>query len=325
VAAAREQSVKIAYLILAHSQPQHLRRLIRAVCMPRARAFVHIDAKSDIGQFAEVCGSGATLCSERVAVYWGEFSLVEATLALLRTAMWHEWEFDYFVLLSGADYPLCPAAYIEHFFARHAGREFINLVAMPSERASKPLSRLTDYRVRSGNPWTLPTRVARRTLQHLRLLPNQRDFHRAFGELKPYAGSQWWALSREACQHVLNFVERERAVVDFFRNTWFPDEMLFQTILGNSIFRRRVARNVTYTDWGQGGAHPGVLHDGHLARFAAPLGVLADDVYGRGEVLFARKFNDSDAPLLARVDAIIEQKRQVLLDAAGWVASGGGA
>jgi hypothetical protein len=120
-------------------------------------------------------------------------------------------------------------------------------------------------------------------------------------------------------------VERKRALVDFFRNTWFPDEMFFQTILGHSAFRARVARNVTYTDWGQGGAHPGALHDGHLARFAAPLGVLAEDVYGRGEVLFARKFKDSDAPLLARVDAIIEQKRQVLLDAAGWAASGGGA
>jgi hypothetical protein len=317
--------MKVAYLILAHSQPKHLQRLIGAVRTSNSRAFVHIDAKSELARFDEVRGPGVTFCAERVPVHWGEFSLVEATLALLRTAVWHEAEFDYFVLLSGADYPLCPAPYIEQFFARHAGNEFINLVAMPSEQASKPLSRLTDYRVPSGSPWTLPMRAARKTLKHLRVLPRARDFRCVLGQLAPYAGSQWWALSRSACQHVLAFVEREHAVVDFYRNTWFPDEMIFQTILGNSAFRERIVHNVTYTDWGQGGAHPGALHDGHLARFAAPLGVLADDVYGRGEVLFARKFYERDAPLLARVDAIIEQKRQVLLDATGWAASGGGA
>lgn len=306
------QQMKLAYLIAAHAQPEHLRRLLAAIATDRAHAFVHIDKKSDLRPFAPLAGPAVTFCKQRVAVYWAEFSQVEATLALLRTALSAPAQFDYFVLLSGADYPLWHPAYIEDFFARRAGSEFLNMVAMPSVAANKPLSRLTEYKVASGQLTTVPRKVVRRLLRLAHLLPQGRDFRPAFRGLQPYGGSSWWALSRAACEYVLRFVEREKKVVKFFRNTWCPDEAFFQTILGNSPFQARVTHNVTYADWSAGGAHPIAIDERHLPLFAAREGLHAQDVYGQGELLFARKFSARDAALIAKIDAIIAEKSSAL-------------
>lgn len=303
--------MNIAYLVIAHAQPRHLDRMLKSLVTRNSHAFVHIDAKSDIQAFNAIKRSGVTLCVPRVPVYWGEFSQVEATLALLRQALNSMHHYDYCVLLSGADYPLCPPEYIESFFERHRGTEFINLVEMPSERASKPLSRLTDYQVPSGHSWSLPLKALRRGMKLLHLL-GPRNYRQALGTLRPYAGSQWWALSRSACEHVLDFVKRQPRVVEFYRHSWFSDEMFFQTIIGNSPFLTNVRRSVMYTDWSAGGAHPGAFTERHLQHFAMQP-VQALDVYGVGEALFARKFSERDAELLDQLDLLIGIKRRRLL------------
>src|SRR5690606_17787718 len=114
---------------------------------PNSRAFVHIDRKSSLEPFAEVeRDEQVEVVEPRVSIAWGGFSMIEATRRLIERALAQPAPFDRFVLLSGADYPLRSAAYIESFFAQHAGDEFINLVPMPSTTVNKPLSRLTQYR-----------------------------------------------------------------------------------------------------------------------------------------------------------------------------------
>ena len=90
--------MKIAYLILAHNNPRHLRRLVGAVASPSSACFIHIDKKADIDGFLPVEGGHAVFSGERVAVDWGGFPLVEATLVLLRQALADARRFDRFVL-----------------------------------------------------------------------------------------------------------------------------------------------------------------------------------------------------------------------------------
>jgi len=123
--------MKIAYLILAHNTPRHLSRLVAALSSESSGFFIHLDRKSNEEDFRNIEGPGVHLAEERVAVYWGDFSQVEATLLILRAALADPRDFDRFVLLSGSDYPLRSASFIEQFFARNADKEFINLVTMP--------------------------------------------------------------------------------------------------------------------------------------------------------------------------------------------------
>jgi len=298
--------MKIAYLIVAHNTPRHLRRLITTLSSIPSRIFIHLDKKSNVEDFSGIKGGNIHFTQERVPVFWGDFSLVEAILILLKTAIKDQWRPDRFVLLSGADYPLQSASYIEKFFEDNPDKEFINLVAMPNDAAGKPISRLTIYNFRPGDYWI--TKVIRKRLIKAGVLPHKRDYRIYLRHLAPYGGSTWWALSREASDFILTFVKEETRVVNFFKNTHIPDESFFQTILGNSDFRSRIVRNLTYADWSAGGPSPAYITEKYLDFFQVTSSFPSSDVYGVGEMLFARKFSDDSEELVSRLDNLINER-----------------
>jgi hypothetical protein len=300
--------MKIAYLILAHSAPKHLQRLVSALSTSSSSFFIHIDKKSRLADFATITGGDIHFTKKRVTVYWGDFSQVEAILVLIQAALADERRFDRFVLLSGADYPLRSASYIGTFFERNRSKEFINLVPMPSEAAGKSISRLVNYKLRPTTPRAF--RAVQRLLMMVRVLPRERDYRACFGDLAPYGGSTWWALSREACERIVSFADRETRLVGFYKHTRCPDESFFQTILGNSDFRSRIARNLTYTDWSARGRSPANITESHIPFLQANSSFSPNDVYGGGEMLFARKFTDESGDLVATLTRHILESEQ---------------
>lgn len=300
--------MKIAYLITAYNNPAHLGRLLRAIVTPRSAAYVHVDAKFDIAPFERHRSERVHFVKPRLAVYWGEFSMIEAILRLMESALASAERFDYLILMSGTDYPIRPNDELEAFLEANAGTQFMNIVKMPDENVSKLLTRLRHYKILSGNPFAIPLRIVRRSLIALRLMSAQRSFEAALQGRQPYAGSTWWALTREASEYVLDFVARESAFVRFYRNTWFPDEGMIHTILGNSPFSDRMLRNLTYTDWTARGAHPEPIGPAHVRRFVSEPGLISDDRYGPGEVFFARKFSDATTQLTDELDDFLARR-----------------
>ncbi|MBN2109289.1 MAG: hypothetical protein JW832_17810 [Deltaproteobacteria bacterium] len=296
--------MQIAYLILAHNNPEHLLRLIHSLSTTNSSFFIHIDKKTPFYLFERAQAPNVFFSKRRITVHWGEFSLVEATLHLIQQALNNPCGCDYLVLLSGVDYPLQSPRYIENFFQKNRGGEFINLVTMPCEAAGKHLSRLTEYHLQSTSALN---RLLKKTACNTRLLRRRRDYRKILKDFTPCAGSQWWALSREACHYILRFTETEPDICDFYRNTLIPDEMFFQTILGNSVFKQSIAGNSTFSRW-SGGRNPAILHLGQLESLQPGLPFMQEDVYGKREVLFARKFTDSSAPLIAELDTALRQK-----------------
>lgn len=300
--------MKIAYLIAAYNNPAHLHRLLRAIVTPTSAAYVHVDAKFDIEPFARVRLDRVHFVEPRIPVYWGEFTMVQAVLLLMQAALSSDERFDYIVLISGTDYPIKPIAELEAFLKSNAGTQFINIVRMPDEERSKPLTRLRHYKVLSGSPFTIPFKLVRRALIISRLLPAERSHEEALNGLQPFAGSTWWALTADAGRYVLEFVARETSFVRFYRNTWFPDEGMIHTIIGNSPFAARMRRNLTYTDWTAGGAHPTPIDSSHVRRFIEEKNLISHDRYGPGEVFFARKFSDGAAALVERLNEFIARR-----------------
>ena len=287
----------IAYLIATHDAPNQTRRLIEALSSDMARFFIHVDAKASLGAFSAIQGSAVRFIEKRERVYWGDFSQVQSSLNLIEAALAAQPQCERLVLLSGGDFPLRSASYIEQFFAANAAKEFISSVPIPCAAAGKPLSRITGYRVRRGAP--APVRLLQKYLLKWGLMPTTRDHRACFGDLAPFGGSTWWALSRPACEHIIAFVARNPAIVRFFHNTFCPDESFFQTILNNSQLRSQIVRNLTFTDWSAGGGSPAFLSEKHLELFGTGPFVSSDAAYGSGEMLFARKFRDADAELVA--------------------------
>ncbi len=295
--------MSIAYLILAHDDPRHLSRLLSALASPCSACFVHIDKKSTVEFGHTLAAESVTFSSERFAVHWGDFSMVEATLSLINQALSDRRRFDRLVLLSGVDYLVRSPAYIEGFFERHGDIEFISMVRMPSPAADKPLRRLTSFHPSPDE--TLLRSFARRALRKLRLIPRERDFGKVLGDLVPYAGWQWWALTRDACEHIQRFCASNPRIVGFFRNTQIPDEMFFQTIIANSPYRAKVRRNLTFTRWTAGRCSPALLSRDDVWRLASTTSFGPDDVYGDGEILFARKFSDQTQDVVDALELLV--------------------
>ncbi len=301
---ADEQTMRIGYLILAHNVPNHFARLVQALSDQDAHIYVHVDQKSDILPFqAKAPTERVRFLSNRIPVYWGEYSVVQAILNLMAEALNHDPRLEYLCLLSGSDYPLHNVSYIRRFFAHHRGTEFMNVLTMPNPKLGKPIERLTRYRFQPARAQKLAKRLG-----VARLPVFERDYRKALGALQPYGGSLWWALSRAACEYILRFTTENRRIVKFYQHTLVPDEGFFQTIIGNSPFRTQVARNLTFNDWNRPvGPYPAIIDEQHMRHVLAAPAVLVDDLYGKGELLFARKFPDDSEWLVAQLKARLEQ------------------
>jgi hypothetical protein len=315
--------MRITYLILAHNTPNHLTRLVRALDSPNVDFFIHIDRKSDISRFRDrLSQPNVAFLKNRIAIYWGDFSDVEATVRLIKEALKRTVQPNYLCLLSGSDYPLRSPQYIEDFFSRNWGRQFINLVQMPCKAVGKPIERLETYWLRTPSNCQLAIRAVGRLNQwNTKFKLVRRDYLKALKNVAPYAGSQWWALTTDACRYILAFIDSRPDVVKFFNNVYMPDESFFQTIIGNSEFSKHVVRNLTFADWSRPTGGPAIIDGDHLNAFVTMGPIVADDPYGRGELLFARKFPDDSSQLTDFIDAHLINRRDHQLAFSDTVAS----
>ena len=73
--------MKIAHLILAHTFPEQLYRLINKLTHPDADIYVYLDAKAGIEEFnTSAALKNVYFLANRIPVYWGNYSMVKATL-----------------------------------------------------------------------------------------------------------------------------------------------------------------------------------------------------------------------------------------------------
>lgn len=294
--------MKIAYLVLTHKNPHLLKRTIQALSCDDSAFFIHVDRKSDIAPFSIVEGDNIFFTHERLAVFWGEYSVVRAVLLLMRQALASSEKFDYLVLLSGSEYPLRSRKYIHAYLDANRDAEFIHVVKVPSP--GKPLSRFSTVRYGSEEPIR---RFVYRALAKLGMA--QRDISRHLKGLNPYSGRMWWALSADACRFVLEYIEQHPQLEDFFAHTFAPDESFFHTILGNSEFSARIRNNLHFEDWSASGPHPAMINSSHVAYFKSCTQVFDGGLTnGPAEALFTRKFSDDNLAILDSIDEMIAQK-----------------
>jgi len=296
--------MKIAYLVLAHKNPQLIKKAVECLSCEGASFFIHIDAKFSLAPFDIIRGKNVFFIENRLPVWWGEFSLTEAILLLIRQALATPLRHDYFVLMSGSDFPLRSGRYVFSFLEANRGCEFITMFKLPAP--GMPLSRINTLRFPSTRP---VLRFIFRALAKAGLA--QRDYRKQLGNLAPYSGHTWWALSREACQYLIEFLERHPPVAKFFANTHASDETLIHTILGNSPFKARIRRHLVFEDWLSPAAHPEMINAQHLEYFESQNEVAPRDLHGPGELLFARKFSDEDFQMVEKVAAMINRKENL--------------
>ena len=118
--------VKIAYLILAHKDPEQIKRLSNRLAKT-GDVFIHIDKKSDIKPFiAAIKDNESVFFTEaRHSVNWAGWSMVKGYMQLIKDAMKSDKGYDRFVFLTGQDYPLMSDSDIKSEFEKNATVEYV--------------------------------------------------------------------------------------------------------------------------------------------------------------------------------------------------------
>lgn len=229
----------LAYLISVYRDPAHLARLIGALDGD-ADFYVHIDANVDAAPFRAALPANVVLVP-RHRVSWGGWEQVEYQREMLKAALASGREYSHLVCLSGQDYPLWSNRRIHAFFEEHADKELIcgyNITRGTSEAQREKVTRLHPFRdLPLRNRW-LKDKMVVASRNILKFLGLKRKAQVMLGgELKDvFFGSDYWALTPACARRVLDVLEREPEMVDYFRRSYVPSELCVQTIVFNSPF-----------------------------------------------------------------------------------------
>lgn len=308
-AAEAASNVPLHYLILAHMQPGQLRRLIDRLDGPDVYFYIHVDLKSDLTSFtAAIPQQNVCWIGNRISCIWGDFSIVNATLLLIKAALKPVGQDGMCVLLSGQDYPVKSSAHIRHFFAHHAQSVFLDF--KPAEEVWPDFAVRTTYYKLQHSPdkldytlfhkWDVRSYLKLLFKGQLRCLSDSRVWQsrKLALPLKFYGGSQWWAMPVEVLSRVYDYIRiNEKELFDFFQDALIPDEFFFQSMFSLPEIRldNPILSPVTYVRWdGKKHPQPVVFRAGdEIELQSLP-----------GTVLFARKFDsDIDSEILEKLDS----------------------
>jgi hypothetical protein len=259
--------------------------MISALQSENSYFFVHIDHKSGMLRFLQSMiefPRNVSICEKPICVYWGGFSMVEATVCLMKMVCDSGIRPDYIHLLSGQDFPLRTIQEINQFFENNCGKNFIDYSTIPLEGWANNggLNRI-NYKWDSENEKKVKTRLETRPFPE---------------GLQPYGGSQWWSLTLECVEWLIKICRPCELFYDFYKDTLIPDEIFFQTVIMYSPFAGTVVNdNLRYYEWKSGPEYPRILTCEDW-----------DKLSGSGK-LFARKFDASkDATILNRLSEFIK-------------------
>lgn len=239
-AAADARPHRTAFLVLAHDDPALLNRL--ADRLAPNDLFLHLDRRSAItpGDLAGL--DRVNLVADPIATYWADFSLVEASLRLIETAL-KAGQYDHLVLISGHCYPIRPVSEFTAMLAAHPRENFLQLVEIRANSflhgriarhwRNRPLAPAALYRSA-----LYPARLDDLAVRAINKLSGwrHRDFAREIEPSVPRYGSQWWAITCDAARELLEGETAQRLKLPF-RSTFAPDETYIQTVLGTVLDR----------------------------------------------------------------------------------------
>lgn len=212
---------KIAYFILVHRFPTQFKRLFAAIYHPGNYYLIHMDKKStlqdsnDVRQFLSAYPNAYIM--ESTNVVWGGYSMVQAELNGMNYLLSIQADWDFFINLSGQDFPLRSQKYIQQFLSKNKNRNFL---ISRDQRSQRP-----ETMNRIENHFT-------ETDTSISAVSYKRDF---MPGVTPYIGGQWMILNRSCCEFICNNHEVKK-FEDYYLNTLIADESFFQTVLMNTSF-----------------------------------------------------------------------------------------
>jgi hypothetical protein len=268
--------------------------LLSVLRHPQVKVYVHVDRRKSLAPFtralAEADVSDVVLLPRHKS-WWSSAGTLDAALEGLVAGVADGC--DYFVTISGQDFPLRPMDEIVAFFEQAGSRSYISYwpVSEFSRRwRGRERTELYTYTVRGRREVCIPRGEdvsflnwrGRMLNEFLRMRTAFMPSRRHPPYVRPFLGSDWWNLSRVAADYVLRFHDEHPDFRRWHEHTLAPSEMFVQSILLGTDFGRHneiVNDRLRFVIRQEGSPHPRTLTMDDLSALL------------ESEKLFARKFD----------------------------------
>lgn len=216
-----DRHVRIAYFIMVHHKPEVFKAMFQKIYTRDQFYLIHIDRKAKVEITDEIqmylIGFPNVYILESINIVSGGFSMIQAELDAMEFLLNVSQEWDYFVNLSGEDYPLKSQNIIRKFLTANNGRNYLFYY---DQKFYRP-----DTLQRIQNHFTeLSYKISS--------LMYKREFMK---DVTPYIGGKWVIFTRDTCAFLANN-KRVMNFEDYYLHTLLPAESFFQTVLMNTSF-----------------------------------------------------------------------------------------
>ena len=127
-----DPQVTVSYLLLCHDSPARITRIVKKILSEDNSGYivVHFDKNSSEHAYEEICVKlkdidRCSILSHRVKCGWGQWSLVEATIRMLRYAFFN-YKSDYYYLLSEYCWPSNKLSSLKFFLSKNKKISYID-------------------------------------------------------------------------------------------------------------------------------------------------------------------------------------------------------
>jgi len=277
--------LKIAFIILAYKNPQQLRWMIESLSHANHCFYVHIDNQKEVLPFEKELAYIQNAQWEwlpRANTYWGSYSCVKTVIDGMKYAQSKN-DYDYYIHLSGQDFPVINASTLQIKMAENEGKSYLFHFKIDEGLwDNKGKDRLTTLHFFKKEKRISITSKAKNPINKIlhflwqNIVVNQFDKKFQF-----YGGEFYFIFHKSALQQLLNNQMEFSWLHKRLQFTLIPEEIYIPTMLLAKPSTNINVVNSTqrYIKWKSEGSSPKTLNETDFDQIA------------QADNWFARKFD----------------------------------
>ncbi|WP_242439769.1 beta-1,6-N-acetylglucosaminyltransferase [Ligilactobacillus salivarius] len=290
-----------AVLILAHRDFEQIYELSLRL-KQRFLVYIHFDKKMILtpDEKSRLESEGINYISE-VDVKWGGWSIVEATIRLIRFAL-RDGSIKFFHLISGQDWPIKNVDEIYRYFEDNSDKIFLDVQSVKNiKKSGEPVEWWLKYYYNYDkiNRRSFSGKIFHRLNISVQTIFRINKFKKLDTKVDFYTGSQWFDVPREVLVYALNYLEKNDKLYKLFKTSFCSDEFWLNTIvMNNDVFKERITENNhRFMKWiHKNGSYPAILDEDDYLELKT------------SDAFFARKFTkEYSKQLIIKLDEVLKK------------------
>lgn len=230
---------KHAYLIMAHTEPYILEKLVLLLDDVRNDIYIHIDKKSkniNLEYIKGLVNHSKLIFTKRLDIRWGSYKQIVGEFILLEESLKNKYLYYHFI--SGVDLPIKSQDDIHTFFEENNGKEFIHYFKHEPIKDHR-LDRIRYHHLfvknlRSSNKFL--KKIYQKFHSIVLKIEKKLKINRIKNEEFMY-GANWFSITDGCARYVLS---HKKEIISKFKYTLCADELFLQTLIYNSKYYKKL-------------------------------------------------------------------------------------